>query len=233
MGSAAETSDLPWGPWLGCLVGMTIGGLLFFCGEHENGHDMRMRWSRWLVVVVLLAFRVAACASPIFLHEDFEDDGGSGAFDPNFVHVIGEHPDYPGGGFGSWGFGGWSLPSVGLWLNYAANQITPLLDLGQYVSHASVDATSTHWTGNTVTFIGLTDSLTFGVNDVPLQTYEADMEQIGLIQGIRLTGIEGNFDNVRFTVVPEPSTSVLFVCGILAMRFGAKWFRKNKEGGIR
>jgi len=158
---------------------------------------------------------VSVCeAAPVLLWEDFEDGGGAPALDSSFLHTIGSHPDSPGSP--EWLLTDLYSPTDCLWLGPAADYITLDLDAGDYIQHASVDL-SDRGGDTTVEFIGETGKLTFEHDLGMWQTYEADFADIGAIQGIQLYSYDGLFDDVVLTVVPEPGTWGLFLCGGLLL----------------
>jgi len=146
--------------------------------------------------------------------EDFEDAGGAPALDSSFLHTIGAHPDSPGSF--DWSLTDLYSPTDCLWLWPASDYITLDLTPGLYIEHASVDLFDRG--GNTtVEFVGTIGTLSFEHDVGTWQTYEADIADIGPIQGVQLYSYDGLFDDVGLTVVPEPGTLMLFVCGLVMM----------------
>ncbi len=164
-------------------------------------------------------------ADPVILWEDFEDAGGAPAFDSSFLHSIGAHPDSPGSL--EWTLTDLYSPTDCLWLWPASDYITLDLESGLYIEHASVDL-SDRGGNTTVEFIGGTGTLAFQHDIGTWQTYEADFADIGAIQGIQLYSHDGLFDDVVFTVVPEPTAWALFVCGLVVML--GRFCRKRTQG---
>ena len=173
----------------------------------------------WLCFFLLILSCGWGLADPVVMWEDFEDAGGAPAFDSAFLHSIGSHPDAPGSL--EWTLTDLYSPTDCLWLYPALDYITLDLESGLYIEHASVDL-SDRGGDTTVEFIGGIGTLTFEHDVGSWQTYEADFADIGAIEGVRLYSYDGLFDDVVFTVVPEPGTWALFVCGAVLMwgRFG-------------
>ncbi len=173
-----------------------------------------------VAIVCFLGLVPLVCATPTLLLEDFDDGNGIGAFDPSFAHTLGPGPNN-GTGVLDWEFNGESIGNSFLYVGLdTQDYITFLLDPGQYVSHASVSYVPF---GGSISFIGQYGSevldLPYSYIDYIWSTAEADMSTIGLIQGFAISG--GAFDDIRITVVPEPSTWLLFLAGtaaILGMR---------------
>ncbi len=170
-------------------------------------------------------------ASPAIMWEDFEDENGNGAFDPAFIHTIGPYTGDPTAHF-YWYLANHDYnphPPV-LQLVPASDYITFVLAEGQYVSYAS--ATMDYTAEGKISFFGTTGVITYDSysHGPGWHTYDADISQIGEIYAIQLDSAKGLFDDIILTVVPEPSTWALFICGVVMVVISRKvLFGRNKK----
>ncbi len=173
--------------------------------------------------VVLVPF---ARATPYVLWETFSDADGNPAFHPLFNHTFERKPEH-GTGSPLWDFLEWPATNHLLFVDETTiDYITFNLGPGEYVSHVSL-LYSTDGPGS-VSFIGQQGTQDFELDvsyiDPVWTLLEMDMTTIGPIDGIVLSG--GAFDDIMITVVPEPSTWLLFITGAAALVVRRKHRRK-------
>ncbi len=177
-----------------------------------------------LSIIFAVVFVGLAGASPSILWEDFDDGNGNGAFDPSFVHTIGpflgfeDEANYSDTGSildweWNYGVGDGGINDRSIWLDDGTQDyVTFITESGQYVSHISVAIGPHGSPGFAIVGLYGTDGGFFQIERWDWETYEFDVSALGPIQAIQLIG--GKFDDIRITVVPEPTTWILFVLGV-------------------
>lgn len=185
----------------------------------------------WLVSPILILMIPGILAANIIYVEDFEDDNIPGA--ANFASSIFLHGVVGPNWFFNVPFFGAPSPPHALFLGAQTNDfVTFNLNPGQTVQSAEISMTGTGggWAG--VTFVGTLGVLNFSTM-LPQDTFQlfsvGPADGLGDIVSVVLgdvppgTGPEALYDDLRITVVPEPSS---FLLGVVIM--GCNAMRRSK-----
>lgn len=167
--------------------------------------------------------------------EDFRDDTPfppqAGFADTIFQHNITEFDPFPFDPFSPgpmyWEFG-YILPNINnpsgndfLILAPAMDEITFALEPGQFISHVSIEFIDYAESMTFVTVNGTLDSYTAQASSTGgiggfgsvWETADTTGQNLGQITSVVLASLDGGFDNLIITVIPEPTSTLFLAIG--------------------
>ena len=178
-----------------------------------------------LIFLSLAAGAPFATAEMVYYTEDFCNDGEPG-FDPMFNHEF----DCPDGHDPETCWDIWSTASGDCWFGLyygTSDTITFNVADNECVIYASVEAPPLGFSPKDgyVKFVGDEGIWQTSLSDRGTYFFEVSSAEIGEIQSIALSNMQGAFMTVRIGVIPEPGIAISLLSGIVAALTVRRRFR--------